>query len=77
MNTAKQQAAGPELGFLRLYQIIGDAKRKIQPLIPVSASTWWAGCRSGTYPKPIKLSRNVTVWRRAEVLAILERGSSE
>lgn len=53
----------PETGFLRLGQIIGDAKAGIPPLIPVKKSAWWAGVRSGRYPKSIKLSPRVTVWR--------------
>lgn len=60
-----------EPGFLRLAQIIGDPKRGIEPLVPVSAATWWRGCKSGKFPKPHKISANVTVWRRSEVLALL------
>ncbi len=52
----------PESGFLRLPQIIGDTKRGIPAVIPVSKSTWWAGCRSGKYPKPVKLGPRTTVW---------------
>ena len=60
-----------EPGFLRLYQIIGDERRGISPLIPISAASWWRGVKSGRYPKPHKLGPNTTVWRRADVLAIL------
>ena len=51
--------------FLRLKQIIGDQKAKppIQPIIPLSKTTWWNGVRAGRYPQPIKLSDNVTAWR--------------
>lgn len=41
--------------------------------IPVSKSTWWAGVKDGRFPKPIKLSPRVTVWRETEVLALLDR----
>ena len=57
----------PEAGFLRLPQIIGDAKRGIPAVIPVSKSSWWAGCRSGKYPKPIKLGTRTTVWSVASI----------
>src|SRR5260221_45860 len=67
----------PDLGFLRLGQIIGDRRRGIQPLIPISASSWWAGCKSGKYPTPIKIGPNVTVWKRSSVLELLERLSAE
>lgn len=67
----EQQTARTEQGFLRLRQIIGDPKRGIEPLIPVSSATWWRGCKSGLYPKPHKLGPNITAWKRADVLAIL------
>ena len=54
----------PETGFLRLPQIIGDAKAEppIPPIIPVKKSCWWDGVRSGRFPKPVKLGR-CTMWR--------------
>lgn len=58
-------------GFLRLKQIIGDRRQGIEPLIPVSAATWWRGVKSGIYPRAHKISRNCTAWKRADVLAIL------
>lgn len=59
--------------LLRLSQIIGDAKANppIPPLIPVSKSTWWAGCSAGRFPKPIHLGPRVTCWRESEVLALM------
>ena len=64
----------PETGFLRLKQIIGDlnAKPPIQPLIPVKKSTWWAGVKSGRFPKPIKLTERITVWRVEDIRAFLD-----
>lgn len=63
-------------GLLRLPQIIGDpqAKPPIPPIIPVCASSWWAGCKSGKYPKPIKLGPRTTAWRKSEVLALVNGG---
>lgn len=63
----------PETGFLRLPQIIGDPKAEppIPPIIPVKKSAWWAGCKSGRYPAPIKLSPRVTVWRVEDIRAFL------
>lgn len=59
----------PEIGFLRLSQIIGNPKSKppIPALIPVKKSTWWAGCKSGRFPAAVKLSRRVTAWRVDEI----------
>jgi hypothetical protein len=65
----------PETGFLRLPQIIGDPKAEppIPPIIPVKKSAWWAGCKSGRYPAPIKLSPRVTVWRVEDIRAFLAK----
>ena len=62
--------------YFRLYQIIGHKKRGISPLLPVSASTWWAGVKSGRFPKPIKLGERITVWRSDEIHDLL-RGLTE
>jgi len=59
--------------LLRLPQIIGDRRSGTPPLVPVSRSGWWAGVKSGRFPKPVKLSPGVTVWRSADIRALLER----
>ena len=63
----------PLLGFLRLPQIIGnpDADQPIPAIIPVCATTWWAGIKAGRYPKGIKLSPRVTVWRASDVYELI------
>lgn len=65
----------PETGFLRVNQIIGDSRRNISPIIPVSKSTWWAGVASGRFPKPVKLSPGITVWRAEDIRALIEASS--
>lgn len=63
----------PETGFLRLSQIIGNPKAEppVPPIIPVKKTTWWAGCKSGRYPSPVKLSPRVTVWRVEDIRALI------
>lgn len=58
--------------LLRLYQIIGDKKKGIAPIIPVGRSTWWNGVVSGRFPKPIKLGKGITVWRSEDIKAYVE-----
>ena len=62
--------------FYRLKQIIGDKNKDILPIVPVSQSTWWLGVKSGKFPKPIKLSEGVTVWRGGDLLELLNRKDS-
>ncbi len=61
----------PQDGFLRLWQILGDRRRGIPPIIPVSKSTWWAGVKSGKYPKPVKLSARCTCWHVEDIRALI------
>jgi hypothetical protein len=64
----------PETGFLRLPQIIGNptAVPPLPPIIPVCKSSWWAGVKSGKYPKPVKLGERTTVWRVEDILALVK-----
>ena len=73
VGMAKKRIRRPQMQihYLRLYQIIGHKKRGIAPLLPVSASTWWAGVKSGKFPQPIKLGQRITVWRSDEIDALL------
>lgn len=61
--------------LLRLKQIVGDPKSDplIEPIIPISKSSWWEGVKSGRYPQAIKLSANTTVWREDEVRALVAK----
>lgn len=63
----------PSTGFLRLKHIIGDphARPPIPALVPVCKSTWFAGVKSGRYPRSLKISSRVTVWRVEEILALI------
>ena len=65
----------PLLGFLRLPQIIGDpdATPPIPPIIPVCSTTWWGGVKAGRFPKAIKLSPRVTVWRASDVYELINQ----
>ncbi len=69
----------PTTGFLRLPQIIGNQKTNppIQALIPVGKSTWWAGVKSGRFPKPIKLGPKTTAWRVEDIRSLIEKGVSD
>ncbi|MDP1680961.1 MAG: transcriptional regulator [Burkholderiales bacterium] len=62
-----------EIGFLRLPQIIGDPKAvpPIPAIIPIKKSAWWAGCKDGRYPAPVKLSPRVTVWKVEDIRALI------
>lgn len=63
----------PNSGYLRLAQIIGDPKRGVPPIIPVSRSTWWAGVKSGRYPQPTRrLGPRITAWSVSDIRHLIE-----
>ena len=61
---SKNHPTIPTTGFLRLPQVLA--------LIPISKAAWWAGCRSGRFPRPKKLAPRVTVWRVEDILALID-----
>lgn len=76
MNT--KYTAIPETGFVKLWQIIGDKKRGIAPVLPIGRTTFLNGIKDGKYPKPIKLGARSVAWRVADIRALLaELGSGE
>lgn len=49
--------------LLRLKQVLER--------VPVSKSSWWAGVRSGKYPKGRKLGPKTTVWLESDIDTIV------
>ena len=43
----------------------------ITPLMGISRSYWWQGCKDGRFPKGKKLSSRVTVWKKSEIDALI------
>ena len=59
----------PEKGFFRIKLILS--------LVPVSKSTWWAGVKSGRFPKAYKLGPRTTAWKAEDIKELLERLGNE
>lgn len=62
-TTESPQIALPDIALLRLPQVLS--------LVPVARSTWWAGVRSGRYPRPVKLGPRTTAWRASDIRALV------
>jgi prophage regulatory protein len=64
----------PETGYLRLPQIVGDPKAEppIPAIIPISRSSWWAGVKSGRYPKPVKIGPRMTAWSVESIRSLIQ-----
>jgi predicted DNA-binding transcriptional regulator AlpA len=54
-----------EEGLLRLPEVL---KR-----FPVSRSTWWAGVKSGKFPKSVKIGPRTTAWRSSDIELLIKR----
>jgi len=59
----------PDIGFLRLAQIL--------EVIPVGKSCWWAGVKSGRFPKPLKLSARCTAWKAEDIRILINQLSEQ
>ena len=53
----------PDSGFIRLPTIL--------KIIPISKSSWWAGVKSGRYPKSIKISQRTTAWKIEDIRKLI------
>lgn len=58
-STSHSVRALPETGFLRQPQVLA--------FVPISKSTLWRRIQARTFPKPLKLSPRVTVWRAEDI----------
>jgi prophage regulatory protein len=53
-------------GLLRLAGVLR--------LVPVSKSSWWAGVKSGRYPRPVRIGPRTTAWRARDIRELVENG---
>ncbi len=64
-NENQYQNQVKEEGLLRLPEVL---KR-----FPVSRSTWWAGVKSGKFPKSVKIGPRMTAWRMSDIESLIQR----
>jgi len=64
--------ARPENRLIRLEQIIGQKKKGIPPLIPMSRQGWVKGVKEGRHPQPVYLGNSrIPFYRLIEVLSLV------
>ena len=61
----------PKTGFVRLPSILAPYGP-----IPVSKSTWWAGIKTGRFPKPVKLGLRITAWRVEDIRVLIDKAKA-
>lgn len=57
--------------FVRLGQIIGNPKKGIEGIIPVSRATWYRGIKEGRFPKPHYLGSMTAVWLMSDIQKLI------
>lgn len=62
--------------FYRVKDIIGDRRRGLTGILPISRASWYAGVAEGRFPKPVKLSKMTSAWRASDIDALVERLSN-
>jgi predicted DNA-binding transcriptional regulator AlpA len=72
----------PDVGFLRVAQIVNIPAKGDKParagIIPVSKATWFAGVRSGRYPKPTHaLGPNISAWAVSDLRQFIESAARQ
>jgi prophage regulatory protein len=72
--TAAVTSRLPAEGCVRIWDIIGRRAAKGRPaitgMIPVSSATWYAGVKTGRFPKPIKTG-GIALWRVEDIRALV------
>jgi len=59
--------------FLRLDAVIGNKKKGVPGIFPMSKSSWYKGIRDGIYPPPVKLSKRSVAWLKSDTDDLAER----
>jgi len=65
-----------------MFKPISDSPRLLRlravlEIIPVSKSSWWAGIKSGRFPKLVKLGPKTTAWRADDIFALIKGGADD
>ncbi len=76
-STSTAPTTLPTTGYLRIWDILGDKRRGIPPLLPISRTVWYDGIKAGIYPAPVHptagLGGRVAAWRVEDIRILLER----
>ncbi len=62
-----------QYSLLRVWQIVGNRKKGINAILPISRSTFLARVKSGEYPAGIHIGARQVAWRQSEIMALLNQ----
>lgn len=52
---------------MEAQSVIFIRQKNLLPIIGFSAPTLWRKVKTGEFPQPIKLGKNMTAWRMADI----------
>jgi len=58
--------------LLRVFHIVGDKRKGIEPLIPIGRATLYQWIKAGKFPKPYVRKTRFVAWREKDVLKWIE-----
>jgi prophage regulatory protein len=68
MVAMKDSGAQPNEGLIRLKDVLA--------ILQISRSTFYAGIKARRYPPPLHISPRTSAWRRADIIALIEKEAS-
>lgn len=78
--TDNQQHASEPVGFYSIKDIIGNRKKGIPAIIPMSPSTWFKGVAEGRFHKgrkPFGPHSKKTLWLKSEIHELVKKMAEE
>ncbi len=62
------------LGQASIESLSDDSLLRLKTLteeriVPFSGATVWRKCKEGSFPKPVKISKQITAWRLGDIRA--------
>jgi predicted DNA-binding transcriptional regulator AlpA len=65
-------------GLLRITQIVGDPRRGVPGLLPVSRATFYARVKSGQFPQPVRIGGlRSSFWRASDILKLISEAQED
>ncbi len=73
-NPHNQHSTLPDIlsqtAYLRIWQICDCRKPDVNPILPISRTSFLDGVKAGKFPKPIKIGRN-SLWKVADIKKLI------
>ena len=58
--------------LIKLHEVIGDVRKGITGMIPMSRASWYAGIKKGLFPAPVKLRNSrSSYWRDSDIKELI------